>query len=159
MGPWKARRGPFLTPRSVGAWALYAAGVPHPLDPIFQALAQLRSDWPKRGWSWDSRLACVASNFEAEVIDKASAAVTRALPTVWSDRTMLEAPATIREIGERSGGVRAGQLIYTRAPVVHAVAYALWWPWGNGSTISLRVGIEADVDYAAKVCEIFGTEP
>ena len=65
--------------------------------------------------------------------------LARALPTVWSERTMPAAPEVIREVGERSGGVRAGQLIYARDAVVSVVPYGLWWPWGNGSTISLRV--------------------
>ena len=131
----------------------------NPLDPIFAALAQLRADWPKRGWSWDSRLNCVASSFDAVAVEQAEAATARAFPTVWNDKTMPQAPATIREVGERSGGVRAGQLIYARATDVSVISYGLWWPWGNGSTISLRVGLEASRDYNAKLCEIFGAQP
>ncbi len=128
-------------------------------DPIFEALARLRTEWPKRGWSWDSRLCCVASSFDAVHVEQAEAAALRALPTVWSERSMPQAPPAIREVGERSGGVRAGQLIYARATDVSIVAYGLWWPWGNGSTISLRVGIEASRDYSAKLCELFGVAP
>ncbi len=133
--------------------------MPNPLAPIFDALAQLRADWPKRGWSWDSRLNCVASSFDSVMVEQAQAATAKAFPTVWADRTMAEAPPRIREVGERSGGVRAGQLIYARTPIIGVVPYGLWWPWGNGSTISLRVGLEADADYNAKLCEVFGTEP
>jgi hypothetical protein len=133
--------------------------VPNPLDPIFNALAQLRADWPKRGWSWDSRLNCVASSFDSVMVEQAEAAIAKAMPTLWTHRTIAEAPRRIREVGESSGGVRSGQLVYARAEATTVVPYGLWWPWGNESTISLRVGLAADADYNAKLCEIFGTEP
>jgi hypothetical protein len=133
--------------------------VTNPLAPIFDAFTQLRADWPKRGWSWDNRLNCVASSFDIAVMEQAQAAVSRALPTLWTDRTMAQAPAVIRDVAERSGGVRAGQLIYTGTAVGSVVPYGLWWPWGNEATISLRVGLVSNTDMSAKLCALFGTEP
>jgi hypothetical protein len=129
------------------------------LAPPLEVLAQLRTEWPRRGWSWDARLSCVASSFDTEVAEKARAAVLRALPTMWSERTMPHAPEAIREIGERSGGVRAEQLVFAGDTDVSVVSYGLWWPWGNGATISLRVGVHASRDYSAALCEIFGVAP
>lgn len=129
------------------------------LAPTFEALARLRAEWPRRGWSWDARLSCVASSFDTEVAHEARAAVLRALPTMWSERTMPDAPAAIREVGERSGGVRAEQLVFARHTDIAVVPYGLWWPWGNGATISLRVGLHASHDHSAKLCEIFGVAP
>jgi len=129
------------------------------LDPIFDAFTQLRAKWPKRGWSWDSRLNCVASSFDASVADEAHSVLSQALPTVWAESTMPKASSVLREIGERSGGVRAGQLIYASDPIASVQPYGLWWPWGNGQTISLRVGLDAATDFNAKLHELFGTEP
>jgi hypothetical protein len=129
------------------------------LVPIFEALARLRTEWPRRGWSWDARLSCVASSFDGDAAEQARAAALRALPMVWTERTLPDAPAVIREIGDRSGGVRAGQLIFAGDTEMSAVPYGLWWPWGNEATISLRVGLDASRDHSAKLCEIFGVAP
>lgn len=129
-----------------------------PLDPLYNTLTQLRAEWPKRGWSWDSRFSCVASSFDMDVADRAREAVMHAFPAMWTDRTFAEAPPALREVGERTGGVRGGQLLYSCTPSHNVYAYGLWWPWGDGRTISLRVGLEGTIDYSTKLAALFGTE-
>jgi hypothetical protein len=41
--------------------------------------------------------------------------------------------------------VRTGQRVLSQGPLDGLTAYGLWWPWGNGKTVSLRIGL-ADVD-------------
>jgi hypothetical protein len=132
--------------------------MPNPLDPLFQTLKDFRAEWPKRGWSWDGRFGCVSSTFDLDVADRAKELVTRAFPTLWTDRTLPEAPKALRDVCERTGGVRSGQLVYAGAPLLSVQPYALWWPWGDGRTISLRVGLEARTDYGDQLSEIFGAE-
>lgn len=110
-------------------------------DELFVKLAQFRAGWPKRGWSWDGRLSCIASAFGVELVEEAKSALQLAFPHQWSHRTLGQAPALLQQIAERSGGVRADQLLVSSAPVDGVVAYGLWWPWGDDTTISLRIGI------------------
>ena len=110
-------------------------------QPLFDALAQMRDAWPKRGWSWDSRFDCVASSFTSTIETEARAAAAKALPTVWTHTNISSGPPLLRELAESSGGVRAGQLILTSVAPGGYTAYGLWWPWGDGVSISLRVGI------------------
>ena len=35
----------------------------------------------------------------------------------------------------------AGQLLLTSAPSDGVGIYCAWWPWGNGKTISIRLGV------------------
>lgn len=106
-----------------------------------RALKELRAAWPSRGWSWDGRLQCVSSSFVTELESKARAATATALPTEFTSSTLSRAPSPYRELAERTGGLRPGQMLLVSTPVGHLYAYGLWWPWGDGMTTSLRIGL------------------
>jgi hypothetical protein len=110
---------------------------------ILSGLKTLRGSWPSRGWSWDARLSCVSSSFSSELDSKARAAAMTVLPKDWTHTTISAAPPPVREIAERTGGLRAGQAILSAASIGTgaAFAYGLWWPWGDGMTTSLRIGL------------------
>ncbi|MDB4996130.1 MAG: hypothetical protein JWM74_3562 [Myxococcaceae bacterium] len=110
-------------------------------DPLFEGLKRLRANWPTKGWSWDTRLACVTSSFSTEFQDKARAAAGEALTIEWTPSTLAKAPTPLREIVDRSGGLRAGQLLLAGGVPGGKTAFGLWWPWGDGFTISCRVGL------------------
>jgi hypothetical protein len=110
---------------------------------IFGGLKNLRAAWPSRGWSWDMRVSCVSSSFITELDAKARAAASAILPKEWTPATISAAPSALREIAERTGGLRTGQAIFS-APTIAlgaAFAYGLWWPWGDGMTTSMRIGL------------------
>jgi len=108
---------------------------------------RLKAGWPTRGWSWDSRLGCVTSSFTTEQEPKARSAAREILVNEWTSTTIARAPQNVRDIAERSGGVRAGQLVFSAGPYSGLTAFGLWWPWGDGETVSLRIGL-CDVDPA-----------
>ncbi len=111
------------------------------LRPLLDALKRLRADWPGGGWSWDGRLSCAASTFSIDLAKRARAAASVAMPVDWTDGTVAGAPAAVRDAVKRAGGVRPGQLVLSAEPVASVTTYGLWWPWDNGKTISLRVGL------------------
>jgi hypothetical protein len=94
-----------------------------------------------RGWSWDDRQSCVASSFSVEVEAEARKAANLALPQEWTSRTIGRAPPPVRDLAERTGGLREGQLLLSGLAVGAAFAYGLWWPWGDGMSVSARVGL------------------
>jgi hypothetical protein len=104
-------------------------------------MKELRASWPSRGWSWDPRLSCVTSSFDAEFDARARTAAAIALAAEWTSTTIQRAPPPLRDLAERTGGLRAGQMIFASAGVGAAFAYGLWWPWGDGMTTSLRIGL------------------
>jgi hypothetical protein len=126
--------------------------------PLFDGLTRMRSAWPTRGWSWDSRLSCVTSSFSVQFEAQARAAASEALPVEWTATSILKAPAELRDLSERYGGMRSGQLLLAREPGERLRAFGLWWPWGNGQTISLRVGLDIDAarDPFPRFRELFG---
>lgn len=68
-----------------------------------------------------------------------------ALPSSWSAQSVAEAPDEVRALVDRCGGLRASQLLFWGGAVGGAGAFGLWWPWGDGTTVSLRIGLH-DVD-------------
>jgi hypothetical protein len=128
---------------------------------LFGAMKELRLAWPSRGWSWDTRLTCVTSSFNAEFEGKARAALTTALSTEWTSATIQRALPPLRDIAERTGGLRAGQFIFTSASIGPNFAYGLWWPWGDGMTTSLRVGLGGSgvrEEALQRLRDVFGVE-
>ncbi len=123
------------------------------------ALSNVRRTWPTRGWSFDNRFGCLASTFRSDVAPQARAAIARVLPTEWSEATLRLAPQPVRDIATRTGGVRAGQFLFSHVIGGTALAYGLWWPWEEGSTISMRVGVDGVGDMSLRLCEAMGVEP
>lgn len=112
---------------------------------IFDALGRMKGSWPTRGWSWDPRLSCCCSSFTIEQEPAARAATALALPSEFTSSSIARAPQQLRDVTERAGGIRSGQIALCNGPLSGLLVYGLWWPWGDGETISLRVGL-ADVD-------------
>lgn len=104
-------------------------------------MKEIRAAWPSYGWSWDARVSCVTSSFSVELESKARAVAALAFSSEWSPATIQQAPPSVREIAERAGGLRAGQLVLSSVPVGDFFAYGLWWPWGDGMTTSVRIGL------------------
>ena len=109
-------------------------------QPLLDGLERLREAWPGTGWSWDPRFKCVTSSFGKEIADRARAAMVGVLDGEWSPVSINQAPDEIRTLAARFGGVRTGQLLFTGELVGGPMhLFALWWPWGDGKTISIRV--------------------
>jgi hypothetical protein len=80
-------------------------------------------------------------------------------PNEWVARTLPTAPANIQELAERCGGLRTGQSLYSGLGVGRVFAYGLWWPWGDGVSISLRVGLSGlddNHDMMNRFRDVFG---
>ena len=112
-----------------------------PAHSLFQNLSAFRQQWPGGGFSWDSRLFCVASSFSVDLEGDARSAVMRVFRFQWNSRTIRTSPEPIQEIAEVVGGLRSDQILVATEPNETLMAYGLWWPWGDDVTISFRIGL------------------
>src|ERR1700729_4059063 len=94
---------------------------------MFDAFRRLRTEWPRRGWSWDSRLSCIASSFGAGLEATAREVALKAFAQEWNSRTLPTAPQNIRDLAERCGGLRSGQNLFSGVGVGRVFGYGLWW--------------------------------
>ncbi len=128
---------------------------------LFERFTTLKSSWPARAWSWDSRLLCVTSSFTVEFESKARACALAALPVELTAATLPRASSELRRVAERAGGLRIGQLLLTTKETTTHAAFGLWWPWGDGMTTSFRVGLDGldwDDEPNPRVREIFDVQ-
>ena len=131
-----------------------------PHQAVLDALSRFRTTWPRRGWSYDNRFQCVASTFDSNFAAEAKVLIAVMLPLVWTERTLLSAGPVINTVAARTGGVRAAQMIFGAERAGYITPYGLWWPWEEGRTISLRIGLEgASGGDVIDLCAAFGTEP
>jgi hypothetical protein len=135
------------------------ASVDEQWQELFQALERLKAKWPSPDWTYDRRLRCVASSVPMSSEAAARAAMTEVLTKSWTAQTLAEAPEDVRKLAEGCGGVRASQLLFWGGAPGAPGAFGLWWPWGDGTTVSLRVGLH-DLDLPKerypKLRDIFG---
>ncbi|MFT3928565.1 MAG: hypothetical protein QM778_38910 [Myxococcales bacterium] len=109
---------------------------------LFKPLPQFKSTWPAGGWSWDRRFACLASTISQGSSAEGWRIAQTLFPHVWDSRTVATAPASVTKVSVETGGVRAGQFLFSTAAVDDLLLYGLWWPWGEeGSNISMRIGL------------------
>ncbi len=110
-------------------------------DKMFRSLQRFRQAWVKQGWSWDYRVNCAASSFHVDLQKDAEDAITGTFTEMFDHRTLMKSPEVVQEAAELVGGIRADQRIYTLRTGGRLTPFALWWPWGDEITISLRVGL------------------
>jgi hypothetical protein len=110
-------------------------------EAVFGGLIRLRDRWPAPDWTYDRRLRCVASSIPLAEELAARAAIAEALPVTFSAASLAEAPDGVRALADGCGGLRAAQQLLWGGDVAGPGAFGLWWPWGDGTTVTLRVGL------------------
>ncbi len=138
------------------------SSLPTEWQSIFAALETFHAHWPAKDWSYDHRLRCVTSVIESSQAAEARVSLNQLTPAEYSATTIGTAPDAVRAVADKSGGLRGGQLMLWNGAPGAAGVFGLWWPWGDGSSVSLRVGLH-DIDLPKerypKLREIFGIGP
>jgi len=115
-------------------------GVRDPWRPVFDQLTQLRDSWPAPPWDWDGRFHTISATFARDAEPAVRASAVHAFPAGYTATTLATAPPALAAIAARTGGLRAGQRLLAGDLSGELVLYGLWWPWGGGEKITLRIG-------------------
>ncbi len=93
-------------------------------------------------WEWDSRFSAVLSVVKVPndrpVLELAGAVFT----ADWNEKTIGGAPEPVRALAA-TWGLNPGQRLFTLDPEDDPLLFAAWWPWGSGTTASLRIATYA----------------
>ena len=92
-------------------------------------------------WQWDDHIGTMLATFSIEHADLVTRVLDDTFASLWDESSIVDAPGPVRQIAESLGHLRAGQRLYMTPAEEKAVAFGAWWPWGNGKTISLRIGL------------------
>ncbi|MCP4677389.1 MAG: hypothetical protein GY854_18120 [Deltaproteobacteria bacterium] len=90
-------------------------------------------------WSWDDRFRAALAQFSVDDKDSIHELLARHFSAIWESSNIAEAPDRVRKLCADYGGLRPGQLLFSSAAEQDAILLGLWWPWGNGKTISIRI--------------------
>lgn len=113
-----------------------------PWQLLLDRLVLLRDSWPNPPWSWDGRFHTIAASFSDDQQPLVRASAMNAFPRGWTTKSLENAPPEMQAIAERTGGLRQGQRLLAGDELFAPKLYGLWWPWGSGDTITLRIGID-----------------
>lgn len=127
-------------------------------QPLLDSLTRLRDSWPAPPWSWDARFSTVASSFAIELEPTVRASARLAFPRGWTTKSLETAPDPYRALAARTG-LRSNQRLLGGDELSSPGLFGLWWPWGGGDKITLRIGIIDLVGTAEplpRIRELFG---
>ena len=106
----------------------------HDCTKLFEALQADLS------WEWDSRFKTVLAQISVKEKDTIEKTLENYLGIAWDSVTINSAPESVQRILVRFGGIMSEQLFYAAGLAENGIVFCAWWPWGNGQTISIRLG-------------------
>jgi hypothetical protein len=116
--------------------------VTHDLEKFKKICSQISFSMPSSyQWQWDERFHVALIAFEKEDTGAILSTVSNEFDQQWDAATISNASGLIGELVNSSFGISPGQIIFTSEQGAGLILFAAWWPWDNGSTISLRIGI------------------
>ena len=98
-------------------------------------------------WQWDERFHVALIVFEKEDMESILSIVSNEFDQQWDSTTIDNASDLIGKLADSLSGVSPGQRIFTSEEGASLILFAAWWPWGNGSNISMRIGIFSPEEY------------
>jgi hypothetical protein len=116
--------------------------VTHNLEKFKEICSQISFCVPSSyQWQWDERFDVALIVFEKEDKGAILSSVSNEFDQQWDAATISSASGPIGELVNSFLGILPGQMIFTCEQGAGLILFAAWWPWANGSTISLRIGI------------------
>jgi len=94
-------------------------------------------------WDWDGRSSTAVAAFESDVDEAMQVELTAHFDTRWTSQNLGEAPERVNSVASLLGGLRGNQLLWVSSPDAPAMLFCAWWPWGNGTRVSIRIGYDA----------------
>ncbi|MFC1510520.1 hypothetical protein ACFL49_02555 [Candidatus Omnitrophota bacterium] len=87
---------------------------------------------------WDGRFETVLIEFSSDDQKDVRVILDRFFTQVWDESSIAGVKGIVAEVNKYFGGIRGGQLIFTTDPEQDLIFFCAWWPWGNGSIVSIR---------------------
>ncbi|CAN5422590.1 hypothetical protein BH11MYX1_BH11MYX1_00300 [soil metagenome] len=128
------------------------------VDPLIESLTRLKQTWPGTQWEWDGRFAAISSSFTIDLEREVRESARFAFPRGWTVKSIEHAPAMFRALADKTC-MRPNQRLLAGDELTAPTLFGLWWPWGGGDKITLRIGLldaDAAVAPVSAIRELFG---
>lgn len=92
-------------------------------------------------WKWDDRIGTILAEFSSDKIDDIHPILKKHFPVSCDNSNISKAPQLVQALDKHLGALRPTQHLFCSNPTHDAFVFCAWWPWGNGTKISLRIAI------------------
>ena len=96
---------------------------------------------PEYVWYWDERFNTATVVIDDTEKDLILFPITQEFERQWNIANIGDVPEPFFRYFKNVFGIIPGQKTFTSQTGDGTVLFAVWWPWGNGRKISLRVGL------------------
>ncbi len=93
-------------------------------------------------WKWDTRFNVALIVLTKQQSKKVYSLLTKDFNESWNENNIEQASITVKNLVNQMFGVRNGQLLFSMNPEKRIILFSAWWPWENGTDISIRIGIK-----------------
>jgi hypothetical protein len=95
-------------------------------------------------WEWDDYIGAFLATFPPDLVPQIETICDKYFMSRWGTESLDKIPPSVLAIADSLGGLRNTQRLLVTRPGEFVMAYGAWWPWGDGKTISLRIGLVTD---------------
>ena len=92
-------------------------------------------------WQWDTKRDMAQLTLSVEDAELAFFPLFKEFRHYWNFTSDAHAESAVAEIVNTKLGLMPGQTFFSSQTVSNLVLYAAWWPWGEDSKVSMRVGL------------------
>lgn len=90
-------------------------------------------------YEWDDRFDGILAAFEVGSKEVIFETLSSQFGQSWDHASIGSAPSSIKSAAKEFGGLAPEQLMFACGLTQEIILLGLWWPWGNGATISIRL--------------------
>ena len=96
-------------------------------------------------WRWEESRQMILSEFANGKAEQTLAVLRNNFIDEWDKKTIKRAPKDLKaQLGELAKITKEQKLFTRPATDTQPAVLAIWWPWGHGATLSLRLTILSD---------------
>lgn len=92
-------------------------------------------------WHWDSKRDMAVLTLSVEDAELAFFPLFKEFIYYWNFTSTVHAEPAVSEIVNAKLGLMPGQTFFSSQTICNLVLFAAWWPWGEDSKVSMRVGL------------------
>jgi hypothetical protein len=90
-------------------------------------------------WEWDERFGAALAVVKVPHHETVLQLVQRLFQHAWDHQNVDSAPEQVQVQADQWGGLESGQQMFVLEPNDDPLLFVAWWPWGSGTTFSLRL--------------------
>jgi hypothetical protein len=90
-------------------------------------------------WQYDDFHKVMLTEFSVDKQAEVQSILQQFLPMTWDPKTIKKAPGEVKHFAGRFSKLIKQQKLFSTDIERHPKLMAVWWPWGHGATVSVRL--------------------